>query len=156
MKRTALAVVSALALVAGSAQAAIIVYSFPLDGLQEVPPNASPATGFAMVTLDTATNALDWEVSYAGLLAPLTAAHFHAPAPPGVNAGVVVPIPIGPSPMIGSAVVSDAMETWILDGLSYVNLHTTMFPGGEIRGQVVPEPAALILLALLVPALRRR
>jgi len=36
----------------------------------------------------------------------------------------------------------------ILAGRSYLNFHTTQFPGGEIRGQitVVPEPSTLALL----------
>jgi hypothetical protein len=33
-------------------------------------------------------------------------------------------------------------------GLSYFNIHTTQFPGGEIRGQLefIPEPTTLLLL----------
>ena len=37
----------------------------------------------------------------------------------------------------------------LLAGLWYINIHTADFPGGEIRGQVVPEPDVLSLL--LVP-----
>jgi len=45
--------------------------------------------------------------------------------------------------------------------LSYINFHTTQFPNGEIRGQIVPEPGILALLGigalgLMGPALRRR
>jgi hypothetical protein len=39
----------------------------------------------------------------------------------------------------------------ILGGHSYINFHTTQFPGGEIRGNittVVPEPSAATLLAV--------
>ena len=37
----------------------------------------------------------------------------------------------------------------ILEGRSYINFHTTQFPGGEIRGAIVvtPEPGAWALLA---------
>ena len=30
----------------------------------------------------------------------------------------------------------------ILAGRSYINFHTTQFPGGELRGAIVPEPSA--------------
>jgi hypothetical protein len=155
MLRSAFVFAVALALTA-SAGAAVIQYNFPLEGIQEVPPNPSPATGFASVTLDTDTNMLSWNITYSGLLGSVTASHFHE-APPGVNGPVRVNVGPLPSPIIGSAPITDAFETAILAGNAYYNLHTNLFTGGEIRGQVVPEPAALGLLALggLV-GLRRR
>lgn len=145
----------ALALAAAT-QAGSITYTFPIDGLQEVPPVPTPAYGTGIVTLDPDTNTLSWDISYLGLLGTLTAAHFHAPAPPGQNAGVALGIPIGPSPMVGQAVISDALEGHILNGLTYVNLHTSSFPSGEIRGQVVPEPGSCALLGLAALAAWRR
>lgn len=46
-------------------------------------------------------------------------------------------------------------------GLSYINFHTVQFGGGEIRGQIVPEPSAIVLVGVglagsLAAARRRR
>ncbi len=161
----------AFALIGLLAQPAVEATTFSLgaslDGAQEVPPNASPGTGDATMTYDDVTNLLSWDILFQDLLAGTTAAHFHGPAAPGVNAGVQVPIPLGgdfgqtAGELIGSAVISDLQEGQLLAGLWYINIHTQVFPGGEIRGQVgVPEPGTLALLALgsaaMLLAWRRR
>jgi hypothetical protein len=106
-------------------------------------------TGTASIILDTDSNLLSWNVGWSGLSSPATLMHFHGPALPNQNAGVQVGIGVGSNPAIGNAVISNQQETDLLDGLWYVNLHTTSFSGGEIRGQVtiVPEPSTLTLLA---------
>jgi hypothetical protein len=107
----------------------------PLSGQNEVPPNASGGSGTGKVELDG--NVIKWTVSYSGTTGPVTAGHFHGPAQPGANAGVVVPF-AGPlaSPIIGSATLTPAQVDQLKGGLWYVNLHTAANPGGEIRGQV--------------------
>lgn len=127
-----------LALVGTSASAQILTFvTSPVDAAQETPPNASPATGTVSATLNTATNLFTWNVSFSGLTSAQTAAHFHGPAPAGVAAGIQINIGVG-SPNTGSATVSAAQEADILAGLYYVNIHTSMFTGGEIRGQLIP------------------
>jgi hypothetical protein len=109
----------------------------PMSASQEVPPNASGATGSAVVTLNKDTRLLTWNVTYSGTTGPVGAGHFHGPAAPGANAGVVVPFP-GPisSPVSGSATITEAQMADLLAGKWYVNLHTAANPGGELRGQV--------------------
>lgn len=118
----------------------------------EVPPHddVSDATGFAQVTVDDATHVVTWIITYDNLSTAAVAAHFHHAAF-GVNGPVVVPIPgaSGLSGLLtGSAVAAPTFVAAMLMGNAYINIHTTQFPGGEIRGQlqVVPEPASLLLL----------
>ena len=144
-----------LLLGAVTAEGAIVNYNFPINGAQEVPPVITPGSGFGQVTLDTLLNQLDWNITFSGLLGSETAAHFHGPAPVGSNAGVQINLPVG-SPKIGNAILSDLQVTQVLAGLWYVNIHSTQFPPGEIRGQVIPEPTTLGLLLLGGLALLRR
>jgi len=157
VQRAFVAIVGAVAF-CGAAGATVHTFNFPLDGLQEVPPVATPAFGFGMVTYDSDTNMLSWSISYQDLIGTITDAHFHGPADYGVNAGVRVGIGPGPSPLVGSTMISEAFASELLDGLWYVNIHSTFRPGGEIRGQVVPAPGALALFGLsgLLAARRRR
>jgi hypothetical protein len=130
----------ALAMALGSTasvRAETLTYKVALKSADEVPPNASSGSGTADVTYDTQTKQLKWKVSYAGLTGPATAAHFHGPAEPGKNAGVMIPIQnIGTSPAEGSATLTDAQAADLTGGRLYVNVHTAANPGGEIRGQV--------------------
>jgi hypothetical protein len=130
--------VAMAALLATAAGASAQTFTISLNGSNEDPPNASPATGTGTATLNAATNEITLHVEFSGLLAPQTGAHIHQ-APPGVNGPVIIPLPLG-SPIDGVFVLSDAQEAECLAGNLYVNVHTTMFPGGEIRGQLTPPP----------------
>jgi hypothetical protein len=108
-----------------------------LSASQSVPPNGSQGTGTVVTTLDKNTRTLKWTVTYSGLSGPVTAAHFHGPASPGQNAGVVVPFTGSmASPIQGQAVLTEAQMADLVAGKWYANLHTAANPGGEIRGQV--------------------
>ena len=102
-----------------------------------MPANTSKGTGTVDANYDAASKKLTWKLTYSGLTGPATAAHFHGPADATKNAGVAVPITNATaSPAEGSATLTDAQAADLLAGNYYVNVHTAVHPGGEIRGQV--------------------
>ena len=138
-----------------------VTYQFTtaLDGAQAG--TASPAMGSGMLSYDDASNLLSWDIAFSGLQGTETAAHFHGPATPGNSAGIQIGLPLS-SPKIGTATLNATQESDLLNDLWYVNIHSTVAPSGEIRGQLlmVPEPqvyATLLAgLALVGWATRRR
>ena len=157
MKRFCLTllVAAAVAAIGVPAQAALITFDAFLSGLAEVPPNASPASGFGQVVLNNVANTITVDLNWNGLVASATAAHIHGPAAPGVNAAVLFPLAgvVGTSGAITTQTfaITAAQITQLQGGLFYMNLHSTAFPGGEIRGQLIaetPEPATLGMLGL--------
>lgn len=145
------------------ASAAIINLTSSIDGPQAG--TMSTATGSATMAYDDVSGLFSWSISWTELEGNITVAHFHGPAPAGVNAGVQVnfgAISGLTSPSIGSDTISPAQAADLLAGLWYINIHSDVAPGGEIRGQVnvVPIPAAAwlfgsALLALLGVSRRR-
>lgn len=121
---------------ASPASAEKVTMKLNLTGANEVPPNDSKGTGTADVNFDTASKLLTWKVTYSGLTGPVTMAHFHGPAEPGKNAGIMVPFKDVASGAEGSATLTDAQATDLMSGKLYVNVHTKAHPGGEIRAQV--------------------
>ena len=98
MQRLAAAAIAAIAaacLSAPAAHAVPVTYHTPLTGAAEDPPNASPGTGFASITIDTTAYTMSVEASFAGLIGVTTAAHIHCcTAIPGAgNVGVASQVP---------------------------------------------------------------
>ena len=106
-----------------------------LTGAEEVPANNSPARGMGVFALNKDTNTLIYYVNYQGLEGVVTGAHIHGPAAKGENAGVMVGLAAG-KPIMGSAVLTDAQVSDLLAGKTYVNVHSSEYPNGEIRGQL--------------------
>lgn len=122
-----------------TARAEVVTLSGDMKGTNEAPPNDSPATGRAEAKFDTATRQLSWNVTYSGLTGPAAGAHFHGPAEPGKNAGIVVPFATGASPIAGSTTLNEKQAEDLLAGRWYANIHSAKHPGGEIRGQVTRQ-----------------
>ena len=166
------------------------VFTAILNGSAESPPNASSGTGSVTATLDLDLLTLRLQINFSDLLYPTTAAHIHAPTsqPFTGTADVATQLPSfegfplnvtsgtydhlfdltsasfynpafvnanGSVPFAANAFIS-ALE----DGKAYLNIHTSAFPDGEIRGFLVPEPGTVECLivgamALLLSCRRR-
>ncbi|MEJ8844540.1 CHRD domain-containing protein [Lacibacter sp. H375] len=123
------------------AKADLFPFSATYSGANEVPANASTATGTIVGVYNDATNTIYYNIVFSGLSANTTAAHFHAPAAPGVNAGVTLGHAGFPAGVMAGNyskidVFTDAQETNLKAGLMYSNIHTSALPGGEIRAQI--------------------
>jgi hypothetical protein len=132
-------------------------FSASLAGGNEVPPiNSAGTAAFDMTIQDTIT----FSLTFSGLSSPLTLSHLHF-APSKVAGGVMIFLcgggnqPACPAATSGTITgtitaanvtgpgtqgitpgdLNSALEA-VRSGLSYANMHTTMFPGGEIRGDV--------------------
>ncbi len=109
------------------------------SGANEVPPVVSAGTATVTGTYDAATSMITITVNYSGLSSGLAAAHLHAGAT-GSNGPVIVnlaPTTGATSGTIsGTFPVMAADEAGLLAGDVYINLHTPVNPGGELRGQL--------------------
>ena len=107
-----------------------------LDAAQEVPTNASTATGIGSLVINPATRAVSGSVTLTGITA--TVAHIHTGAP-GING----PVAIGLTNAGGgvwnvpanTSMTAEQLKAF-KQGNLYFNAHSTAFPAGEIRGQI--------------------
>jgi len=136
-----------------------------LTSFQEVPSLSSTGTGRFTARLNAAQTEFSYELTSGGLSAAATQSHIHF-GQKSVNGGIVVflcsnlgngPAGTQPCPAAGGTItgtitagnVSNPTEVQgiapgefaellkaIRGGVTYVNVHTTKFPGGEIRGQL--------------------
>jgi hypothetical protein len=141
------------------------IYWVSLSGPAEAPPNNSPGTGKALVTIDAVANTMRVQATFSGLVAGVTASHIHSATavagtgtagvattvptftgfPSGVTAGtydqtfnMLLASSYNPSFVTNNggtpAAAFAALRAGISAGKAYLNIHSTTFPGGEIRG----------------------
>ncbi len=138
-----------------------------LSGFQEVPAVSTPATGEFRGKIDRFDSQLEYEIEYSGLRGNVTQAHIHF-GQRSVNGGIMIwlcgtatnPGPagtplcpqegtvkrtvtaadvIGPAGQgITAGAFAEALRA-MRAGAAYANVHSSMFPGGEIRGQIQDE-----------------
>lgn len=136
-----------------------------LKGFEEVPSISTRARGSFTAVLNAEAGTIAYQLSYSGLQGDVRQAHIHF-GQRGVNGGVSVflcdtsfnPDPtdlaptcpqsgtvsgilrannvIGPAAQGLSATEFVELKRAIRHGVAYVNVHSTTFPGGELRGQL--------------------
>lgn len=115
-----------------------------LDGANVVPPVVSPASAEAVAVIDTVSGVLTFAVHLEGLGAgtTVTAAHIHL-GPAGANGPVVHTLYVGTpvfdntSPITGTIQLTTQEMNDLMSLDHYVQVHTSEYPGGEIRAQLV-------------------
>ncbi|MDP1848178.1 MAG: CHRD domain-containing protein [Solirubrobacteraceae bacterium] len=135
-----------------------------LHGYEEVPVVSSTGSGTFRATVTPSGDGFAYRLSYSGLEGNVTQAHIHL-GQPSVNGGISVffcsnlgngpagtqacpPSPatvtgtIAPADVIGPAAqgvapgeMAELMRA-IRAGVTYANVHSSLFPSGEIRGQI--------------------
>ena len=164
MKKVAIATALAAAFVTVAANAEDKVRA-RLSGLQEVPVVSTEASGSFEASISPHGNAIDYEITYTGMQGVVTQSHMHV-GQRSVNGGIVLwicgsatnPGPAGtpvctspnghfagtwrpeniqnqPTQQITTGELDEVIAA-IRAGVAYVNVHTNLSPGGEIRGQV--------------------
>ncbi len=147
-----------------------IQFNATLTATNEVPPNSDPTIAIGTFSLDGTT--LNFNVMVPAVTFLAMSAYIQGPAAPGVNGPIIFdlggPSFIGGSPQFGIppyydffspsfgpvgagpfTLTSDQINQ-LESGLWYVNVTSSSFPNGILRGQIiqVPEPASLSLLLL--------
>jgi hypothetical protein len=146
-------------ILAPAAHATILNYSATLDGPSESPPNASTGLGAAAVTIDDVALTMHVVVDFEGLVGTTTASHIHAGVatttptftgfPLGVTSGhydhtfdLTQSSSYNPAFITANGgTVATAMPVLlqaIADGKAYLNVHSSVYGGGEIRGFLQP------------------
>ena len=150
------AMMAALLIGTAAASAQVVVASATLGGGDETPILLSGAAGTAEVAIDTTAKEFAVTLRIFNIPTTTTAGHIHVGSK-GIAGPVVIDFPaiagrlgdfvttfrVGEAAFranaaIGINSIDDVIQA-VANGNAYVNIHTTTFPGGEIRGQLVPK-----------------
>jgi hypothetical protein len=140
-----------------AAEAQTVTFTTSLHGGNEVPAVSTGSAGTATVTWNTATKAGTYRVDVFNMPVGTTASHIHVGSA-GVTGPVVInfTVPAGGISndygLTGTFGCTDVVprapqginscedfEQALLLGNTYVNVHSTANPGGEIRGQLTRQ-----------------
>ncbi|MGE0486292.1 MAG: CHRD domain-containing protein [Gammaproteobacteria bacterium] len=140
----------------GTSHAAVLEFGGLLDGAEEVPGVSTPGNGLALLLFDDATKVLTWSVSFhdlTGVVAGAPAAGvYHAaagstgPLAFAIDAGLINGSGATEGMFFGFTSIAPAIESALLAGHLYLNLHTTAHPGGEVRTQLLPATVTVVPL----------
>ena len=151
--RRALSLLAVLSLLSAASAGAQVTFGAVLTGSQETPPNTSAAFGNATVTVDASHTSVTVVMNVTKLSAAVSAAHIHGQAPAGVPAGVELNLNPATN-LIGNKMnatftvpKSFGDELVASPATHYVNVHTSNFPNGEIRGQLAATSGTVIKYA---------
>ena len=145
--------------VSAPAQAQRITLTAELSGASETPAPGilTGSYGFAVVVVDIPAQSVSWVVDVFNMPSGTNNAHIHVGGPGIAGPTVInIPFPAGISNdyrLSGSATTATAglrpdqgLRSWedvlqsIVGGQTYVNIHSAVNPGGEIRGQLRVAP----------------
>jgi CHRD domain/Secretion system C-terminal sorting domain len=126
------------------------VYTVTLNGATAAPPNGSIGTGTATVTITGLSMRV--ECSFSGLTGTVSASHIHSPTAVAGSgtAGVSVGFTGFPTGVTSGSYdmtfgITTTQKADIAAGKAYINIHTSIFGGGEISGFLPPLPLAIDL-----------
>ncbi|MBI2729817.1 MAG: CHRD domain-containing protein [Sphingobacteriales bacterium] len=109
-------------------------FSISLSSANEVPSNSSTVTGSGTASYNTSTKVFSMNVTFSGLTA--ISAHIHNGA---VGVSGVPEFTLTPASPINFTTLTSSQENDLLENKYYVNIHSTSYSAGEIRGQIVKQ-----------------
>jgi len=127
-------------------QTTAVPFTAILSGANERPDPVTNTTATGSATFSLEGDTLNFDIRYSGLLSNSLAAHIHGPTNAGGATGVMIdlaPYHIGPfgstnGTMAGRVMLTSPQKSALVNGLTYVNVHSAAHGGGEIRGQIAP------------------